>query len=201
MLLIPLAAALIALFINALQRRCEGALAAAGAAVLSSIWVGAGLGMLLAMLHLAPTPVGGAWLVLMVVLVTKFADIGAYATGMLMGRHKLIPWLSPGKTWEGVAGGVLCSVVVALVLFQALLHDPTVDWTPANVPLWQVGLLGALLAIGGLIGDLAMSMVKLDAQAKDSGTLLPGMGGVLDVLDSLLITGPLAWALVTLAGG
>jgi len=187
---------------------CDDALHAVAAAALATLWVGGGLGLLLAIYADwggAPTdgadsaPHIGAWVLLLVILVTKFADIGAYAAGRLVGRHKLIPWLSPGKTWEGVAGGVVLGATVGVLLYEALLHDaPGLDALTSAGMSWWVAGFGVVLALGGLVGDLSMSMLKRHAGWKDSGTLLPGMGGVLDVLDSLLVTGPLAWMLLQL---
>ncbi|MCM8794716.1 MAG: phosphatidate cytidylyltransferase [Candidatus Omnitrophica bacterium] len=125
----------------------------------------------------------GRWLVALLLLSTKGGDIGAYAVGSLIGRHALIPRISPSKTWEGMFGGLLFSIGGALVLKPWL----------AAIPAWHLAVLGVLLGIGGQLGDLSESMIKRDCQVKDSGQLLPGMGGVLDVLDSLLFASPLCY--------
>ena len=117
---------------------------------------------------------------LAVIVVTKSADIGAYAAGKTLGRHKLIPRLSPGKTWEGLAGGVLTSTLVAVALFATPIES--VDWPP----IWSALLFGPMMATAGLIGDLSESLIKRDCGAKDSGHWLPGLGGVWDVTDSLI---------------
>jgi phosphatidate cytidylyltransferase len=125
-------------------------------------------------------------------LVTKSADAGAYFTGKTLGRHKLIPRLSPGKTWEGAIGGIVTSTLVALACLTWLF--PESSNAPGSAPsiallaspLWGALLLGPLLSLSGMVGDLAESLVKRDAGAKDSGDWLPGLGGVWDVTDSLI---------------
>ena len=117
--------------------------------------------------------------------IIKFADAGAYFAGKSFGRHKLIPSISPGKTIEGLMGGMLLSVVVAYFFLRVLL-----PWcgVPGGKYIWGPALLGCLLTLVGLVGDLLESMVKRTVGAKDSGALLPGLGGVWDVTDSLLPT-------------
>ncbi len=117
--------------------------------------------------------------------IVKFADTGAYFAGKSMGRHKLISAISPGKTVEGLIGGVLMSVAMAYVFLRVLL--PMCGGT-AGTTWWGPALLGCLLTLVGLVGDLLESMIKRAIGAKDSGTLLPGLGGVWDVTDSLLPT-------------
>ena len=125
----------------------------------------------------------GRWLVALTLLITKSADIGAYTVGSLIGRNSLIPRISPSKTWEGCIGGILFSVIAALALRPVF---------PA-VALGHLVALGVLLGVTGQLGDLSESLIKRDCQVKDSGRLLPGMGGVLDVLDSLLFTSPICY--------
>ncbi len=117
--------------------------------------------------------------------IIKFGDAGAYFTGKSFGRRKLIPSISPGKTIEGLVGGMLLSIVVAYVFLRVLLP---LCGVPAGVFIWGPALLGCLLTLVGLVGDLLESMVKRTVGAKDSGALLPGLGGVWDVTDSLLPT-------------
>tara|TARA_R110002049_G_scaffold2750_2_gene21673 strand:+ start:537030 stop:538022 length:993 start_codon:yes stop_codon:yes gene_type:complete len=137
----------------------------------------------------------GLWALLTTIAVTKSADAGAYFTGKAIGRHKLIPRLSPGKTIEGAIGGIVTATIVAFVclsqLFQtgpdgAQVSTATASITALTNPLWGSILLGPLLAVAGMVGDLAESLVKRDSGAKDSGNLLPGLGGVWDVTDSLI---------------
>src|SRR5262249_23507982 len=119
-------------------------------------------------------------------------DIGAYFTGKAIGRHKLIPWLSPGKTWEGLFGGIAAAALVAAgaaALYRHCLGTNGIGLMPCG----YAAFVGALFAIAGQAGDLLESVLKRDAGVKDSGQALPGMGGVLDVLDSILLTAPLAF--------
>ncbi len=131
------------------------------------------------------------WVVAAAILVTKACDIGAYFTGRAVGRHKLIPWLSPGKTWEGLVGGMVLSAGVALVLAAVSNQwDLVGRWVtvggerlfhPTTYPLlWTAGA-GLVLGAVGQLGDLAASLLKRDAGIKDSGRALPGFGGLLDV--------------------
>ena len=117
--------------------------------------------------------------------IIKFADAGAYFAGKSFGRHKLIPSISPGKTIEGLVGGMLLSILIAYFFLRVLL-----PWcgVPGGGFVWGPALLGCLLTLVGLVGDLLESMVKRSVGAKDSGALLPGLGGVWDVTDSLLLT-------------
>jgi phosphatidate cytidylyltransferase len=130
----------------------------------------------------------------------KMSDTGQYAFGRLLGRHKLAPQVSPGKTWEGVAGGVVCAVATAWLMFT-WVAPKMVGPTRLIVSPAAFVCYGVLLAAIGIVGDLAESMLKRDAGVKDSSTWLPGFGGVLDLLDSLLATAPVAfifWVLVIL---
>jgi phosphatidate cytidylyltransferase len=115
----------------------------------------------------------------------KFADTGAYFAGKLLGRHKLIPSISPGKTSEGLLGGMVASILIAYLFLKILIP---ICGGQAGTSLWGPALLGCLLTFVGLVGDLLESMIKRTVGAKDSGTLLPGLGGVWDVTDSLLPT-------------
>ena len=135
-------------------------------------------------------PHQGAWLVLYLILVTKMGDVGAYAVGNLMGRHVLMARISPKKTGEGFVAAVLVSAAVA-VAAQSMLGTQKIFGGPVSWPLTL--LLGLILGIGGQLGDLAESLLKRDCQVKDSSRLLPGLGGVLDVIDSLLFTAPLLY--------
>ncbi|MCC7407600.1 MAG: phosphatidate cytidylyltransferase, partial [Phycisphaeraceae bacterium] len=142
-----------------------------------------------------------------IILITKACDVGAYFTGRFLGRHKLIPWLSPGKTWEGLLGGVALSALVALLLAW-LLNDLGLaghwqpnprQFVPQPYPLWLVPIAGAILGLVGQFGDLTASLFKRDAGFKDSGSSVPGFGGLLDVIDSPLIVAPVAYWLLRLA--
>ncbi len=117
---------------------------------------------------------GTAWL-LVVVLGTASCDTGAYLVGSAIGRHKMIPHISPGKTWEGLAGGTLGSIVAAVALSGLL-----------RLSLAQAVLLGLLVCIAAVAGDLCESLLKRAVGVKDSGHLIPGHGGILDRVDSIL---------------
>lgn len=126
-----------------------------------------------------------AMLVLWMLAVTKFSDMGAYLTGSLIGRHKMIPHVSPGKTWEGFAGGLVFSQLAACGLYAVFPQYLAVmgGWL-------HVIVLGVLLGVLAVIGDLAESVVKRAFGAKDSGRMLPGIGGALDLIDSICFTAP-----------
>lgn len=127
--------------------------------------------------------VGSTAVVLMILLVVKSTDIGAFAGGKIIGRHKLIPWLSPGKTWEGLVCGVLTAGAVGAVCAR------TMDYFT-----WPKGFVfGVVIGGIGQAGDLLESMMKRDAAVKDSGSSIPGFGGVLDVIDSPLLAAPFAY--------
>ena len=122
------------------------------------------------------------------IVVVKMGDIGAYTVGRLIGRHKMAPVLSPGKTIEGACGAVAFAVfgswLVAAVLFPQWLDSTVSGWLP----------YGILVGLTGLFGDLAESLIKRDVGTKDSSEWLPGFGGVLDILDSILFAAPVAYA-------
>lgn len=123
----------------------------------------------------------GAGLVLYLIFLTQFNDVAQYVWGKLTGRRKIIPKVSPNKTWEGFIGGVLTTVLLAFVL------------APWLTPLSRLESLaaGLLIGVGGFIGDVIISAVKRDVGVKDTGALLPGHGGILDRIDSLTYTAPL----------
>lgn len=129
----------------------------------------------------------GRYYVLYFVLVTKLSDTGAYVVGSLIGRHKMIPRISPGKTWEGF-GGALALATLASLLFVHLAGDKL-----AGMNYGHALILGLLLGATAVVGDLIESLFKREAGVKDSGRLLPGMGGILDLLDSLLFNAPLMY--------
>jgi len=131
--------------------------------------------------------VDGHYYLLYFILITKFSDTGAYAVGSLIGRHKMIPRISPGKTWEGFAGAIVVSTG-ASVLFVHFAANKM----PA-VTMLDAVLLGILLSVSAVIGDLIESLFKREAGLKDSGTLFPGIGGILDLLDSLLFNAPIMY--------
>lgn len=127
----------------------------------------------------------GQFYVLYLLAVTKFSDMGAYTFGSLFGKHRLVPHISPKKTWEGL-GGALFSALLASYWMYALMPNSLSAMT-----FWDATVLGLLLGFAAVVGDLAESIVKRSTQAKDSSHLLPGIGGVMDLIDSLLFTAPL----------
>ena len=127
----------------------------------------------------------GQFYVLYCIAITKFSDMGAYLTGSVIGKHKLVPHISPAKTWEGLGGALAFSLLASLGLFALMPTQlSALNWTHATV-------LGLLLGFAAVIGDLAESIVKRSTGVKDSGNFLPGIGGALDLVDSLLFTAPL----------
>jgi phosphatidate cytidylyltransferase len=123
----------------------------------------------------------GRWFLFALLLIVKGGDILAYAVGSSIGRHKLIPRISPGKTWEGAAGNVAGGLVAGLVVWA---------WFPCGLTCPAALGLGAMLTVVGQLGDIGESMLKRDACVKDSSGSIPGMGGALDVMDSLLLSLP-----------
>jgi phosphatidate cytidylyltransferase len=126
------------------------------------------------------------------VLVVKMGDTGAYTVGRLIGRHKMAPAISPGKTVEGAFGAVAFSCLGAWAAFRWLVPAMTPESAQAG-PWWGWIAFGLLVGLAGMAGDLAESLLKRDVGVKDSSTWMPGFGGVLDILDSLLLSAPVAW--------
>jgi phosphatidate cytidylyltransferase len=126
--------------------------------------------------------------VLTFVILTVCSDIGGYFAGITLGRHPMAPTISPKKTWEGFAGSATACLVAGALCLTLLLHGH----------IWQGLLAGAAAVLAATLGDLAESMIKRDLDIKDMGTLLPGHGGILERLDSLLIVAPVIWLLLYL---
>lgn len=182
----------LALAYYARHRTFQGVIAAAGGTLLAFVYLGLMFGFVLAIRR-----ENSAWVLLWILLVVKSFDIGAYFTGRAIGRHKMIPWLSPGKTWEGVAGGLAVSALVGALGRWVLVSQNLLNPTALTGHLAWVLLGGAIagLVFGGVgqIGDLMASLLKRDAGVKDSGSTVPGFGGVLDVIDSPLLVAPVAY--------
>ncbi len=127
----------------------------------------------------------GQFYVLYLIAITKFSDMGAYLTGSVIGKHMMVPHISPKKTWEGFAGALFFSLLASWgMLWIMPEYLSALNWTHATI-------LGLLLGFAAVIGDLAESIVKRSTGVKDSGNFLPGIGGALDLIDSLLFTAPL----------
>lgn len=134
----------------------------------------------------------GSWRVLTFLVLTVVSDTGAYAVGWRFGTHKLAPRISPGKTREGLLGAIGFAMAAGALCMQFLIDDGS--W-------WQGLLLGLAVAVSATLGDLGESMIKRDLGIKDMGTLLPGHGGIMDRLDSLLPTAPVVWLLLVIFVG
>jgi len=145
-----------------------------------------GLGAMWIAIRLQRSPNEALLALIGISTVVKSSDAGAYFVGKSLGRTKLCPHISPGKTVEGALGGFAIAMIVAIVFFQFFL--PAVVFNRSILPLWGPAALGLILGVVGLIGDLVESMIKRAAGTKDSGALLPGLGGIWDVTDSLLPT-------------
>jgi len=180
---------LLAALRRAWDRQTDEAIVRMAGTVLSMLYLGGLAWFLIAIrvkhtdpIHVARGFNGSTTIVLMILLVVKSTDIGAYFGGRATGRHKLIPWLSPGKTWEGLGFGLLTAALVASAFAHALRE-----------PVWKTALFGICIGAIGQAGDLLESLMKRDAQVKDSGRLIPGFGGILDVVDSPLFAAPFAY--------
>jgi phosphatidate cytidylyltransferase len=161
----------------------SGVLANCGAACFSILYLGL-LGAFVPAVQID----FGPWHLLMLVFVVKFSDIGAYTIGSIYGRHKFSPVISPKKTWEGMAGAVAAAVVVAVGFAVS-----------CDIMTWWLGVLfGVAFAFIGQLGDLAESMLKRDAEKKDASNNVPGFGGILDVVDSVLVTAPFGYLFFSL---
>jgi len=146
---------------------------------------------LLKLIYLAPSAQDGSttgqWYVLFLVAVTKFSDAGAYAFGSLFGKRPFMHHISPKKTWEGFAGALVSSLIASWWVYGlTAVHLPQFNFL-------HVTILGLLLGFAAVVGDLAESIIKRSAHAKDSSKFLPGIGGSLDLIDSLLFTGPILY--------
>lgn len=152
------------------------------AGVMALAWVPF-LGSFIVLLHALPH---GAVLVLLALIVPICNDIGGYVAGVLLGAHPMAPSISPKKSWEGFAGSMIGGVGAAVLIVTQGLHAP-----------WWIGaVIGAVLVVVSTAGDLAESLLKRDIGLKDMGTLLPGHGGVLDRIDSMLLSAPVTFILV-----
>lgn len=157
--------------------------------LLGVAWVGSGIGCLLLVRDI---PEYGFWAVMTVLFTVFAADTGAFFVGRAIGRHRMSPIISPNKSWEGLAGGVLAAVGMAFVI----LYRDREEFL--SIP--ESLLLGLVIALAAVLGDLFESAVKRDLEVKDSGRVLGGHGGMLDRLDSLLWAGPAAYFTIVAFG-
>jgi phosphatidate cytidylyltransferase len=194
---------LASLVIHSRQGQTQGAIHAAAASMFTFVYLGILPGYLMGIRSWH-----SAWTLIAVIAITKSCDIGAYFTGMAIGKHKLIPWLSPKKTWEGLIGGMVFSALLATGL-AALGNRYGINgyWVRLDVgrefveliyPLWFIFPAGLVLGAIGQFGDLVASLFKRDAGIKDSGKAIPGFGGVLDIIDSPIVVAPFAYWLLML---
>lgn len=137
--------------------------------------------------HSSPE-LSGAWLLLFVAVVTKFTDMGAYLTGTLFGSTKMIKHISPAKTWEGTIGSFLVAQAGAFGIW--FLAGERLSWMGEW---WSISILAVIISVAAIIGDLAESILKRSVAAKDSGSMLPGIGGILDLIDSICFAAPAAY--------
>jgi phosphatidate cytidylyltransferase len=173
---------------RAWHKQTQEAITAMAGTVLATLYLG-GLGWFLMAIRVKHSQQHGGfhgttWVILTILLCVKFTDIGAYFGGRKFGKHKLIPWLSPGKTWEGLFFGMLTAGLVGALCSVYLPREPAK---------WQGFLFGAIIGGIGQLGDLLESLMKRDAEVKDSGSLVPGFGGILDIIDSPLLAAPFAY--------
>lgn len=135
-----------------------------------------------------PDPREGAARVFAFMLAVVFSDVGGYAAGVLFGKHRMVPAISPKKSWEGLAGSLLCGTTAAVLAVTFIMHKP-----------WWVGIpLGLMLVITATLGDLVESQFKRDLGIKDMGTLLPGHGGLMDRIDGALPSAVATWIVLSL---
>lgn len=182
-----LATLLLAFLLYLVASTRQSATVAVGTTVLGVVWVAVGLGHLVLLRDL---PLHGRLAAYALLLAVFADDTAAYAVGRLVGRHKLAPALSPGKTWEGFIAGTLAAMAAA---FFTLYDTGFMDG-------WRSLVFGAAVAVAAACGDLFESSLKRDLQVKDSGSLLPGHGGMLDRIDSLLFAAVAAFYVVLAFG-
>lgn len=187
-----LAVAVIAFSIRILgEREPQSRVETLGWSLFGVIYVPFMLHYLVRVLMIAqPHPLTGLWLAIWIVAVSKFCDTGALLAGLAFGKHKMSPVISPKKTWEGAAGGLLASAGIGALLAWAC-HSVM---PPSFTPLFAA--LAALpIAALGIVADLVESIIKRRADIKDSGRTIPGIGGIFDLSDSLILTAPVGWAI------
>lgn len=148
-------------------------------------------GFVVRMMYVPGTGSANVFMVLFVVMVTKFCDMGAYLVGVIFGKHKMIPHISPAKSWEGFVGAFLGGILGAAILLLLLPRQMApLDWAHGM-------LIAPVLCAAGIAGDLAESVLKRCTAIKDSGHKLPGIGGILDLTDSVLFTAPIFYFYLT----
>jgi len=163
------------------RRKTDQALAGIATTMFGIFYISWFLSFMIKIRVMPPLEANGRFLILYLLLVTKLGDMAAYFVGKTFGKHQLIPRISPKKSIEGTVGGFFASLIAAL-LFRGLLPP---------IGIMHVIIIGFILSIVSQIGDLSESLIKRDCQVKDSSSLFPGLGGILDVIDSLIFTTPI----------
>lgn len=157
----------------------------------ASVFVAAYIPLMLGFAVLTLSAADGAWRIVAFIALTIGSDIGGYAVGVLFGKHPMAPTISPKKSWEGFAGSILFQVAIGVVLFITVLNGM---W-------WEGALVGVLMTVTATLGDFIESAIKRDLGIKDMGSIVPGHGGLMDRLDSLIPNAFVSWALFTLLLG
>jgi phosphatidate cytidylyltransferase len=184
----PLVAALAVTVIAVMSWRLPGPAVGYLRDVTAGLFALAYLPLMACFVALMLAPSDGSRRTLVFLVFAVCSDIGGYAAGVLIGRHLMVPMISPKKTWEGSAGSALACVVAGAIMLPTLLH----------AAVWQGVALGAAAVTAAILGDLSESMIKRDLEIKDMGSLLPGHGGALDRIDSMLVSAPVVWLLLVI---
>jgi phosphatidate cytidylyltransferase len=170
------------------RRNTEQALVGIATTVLGIFYIGWFFSFMVKLRVLPPLEMDGRFLILYLIATTKSGDVGSYIIGTFFGKHQLIPRISPKKSIEGTIGGSLISFSMAIIL-RGLLP---------GVSMLNICIIGLLLSVIGQIGDLSESLIKRDCKVKDSGSLFPGLGGILDMIDSLIFATPVFYFFIRL---
>lgn len=178
-----------------IRRHADNGMTDFAGAVLCLIYLGLFLGFAVRLRVSLPGP-AGAWVILTWVIVVKFTDVGAYFTGLMFGRTPLIPAISPKKTMEGAFGGMVVGVASGLGAWWLLPEIRPVFGNAVMPGIVYFFFFSLVMSVLGQVGDLVESLLKRSASTKDSGAVIPTFGGILDVIDSLLLTGPVAWLML-----
>lgn len=184
----PLVAALAITVIVVMSWRLPGTSAGYLRDVAAGLFALAYLPLMASFVALMLAPDDGPRRTVVFLILVVCSDVGGYAAGSMLGRHLLVPKISPKKTWEGSAGAALACVVAGAILLPTVLH----------APVWQGVVLGVAAVATATLGDLSESMIKRDLGIKDMGTVLPGHGGALDRIDAMLVSAPVIWLLLAI---